>query len=491
MRTQSQTKTFTAKIKDIFWKQKGKLENFSLFIRNRKILFPLILGAAIRFSAAPFTEQRWDMYIWRLNQAFVYHYRINPFWPTQALEFAWGYPPLWLLTLLLVYPFYIILFPTSYPQEVSLLWNSYNSITDPQQRMATYFESYWRFLPPPQGNVQGLNLPILDLIIKTPIIISDLIVALILYKIVASLSNEKNAKYAYLAWLFNPYVIWISSVWGMFDSIPTLFMLLSIYYLTKNNFYKSAIMLATSTLFKLYPALFIPIFTLIVFKKRRKFKEAIKFFLISIGIIFSVIFVTYLAFAFYAGQEPLSLSIKLTYNIFVKRASPDWEGRNIIAGLTPLYFLSDKIGATNIPLSPLLISIALALTLIKLGRQKELTTEDILSYATAAHFIIYLTYTVVNPQYFIWVLPLILILAAEKNAKLKYLYWAVSIIPLSVIFCSYDLSYFFSPYFVSGYLKICISPEYFTESVALAIFYIACIKLAFIRKSSNQKTSKL
>jgi len=486
---QNQIKTFSAKIRDLFRKQKEKLENLLIFVHNKKILLPLILGAAIRFSVAPFTEQRWDMYVWRLNQAFVYHYRVNPFWPSQALEFAWGYPPLWLFVLLLVYPFYIIFFPTSYPSEVKLLWNPYNCIVDPQQRMTAYFESYRCFLPPPQGNVQGLNLPALDLIIKTPIIVSDLIIALIIYNILTSFSCEKNARYAFLAWLFNPYVIFISSIWGMFDSIPALFMLLSVYYLIKNKFYKSATTLVIATLFKLYPAIFIPIFAFIVFKKG-DFKKAIRFCLISISIIFSIIFVTYLVFAFYAGQEPLSLSIKLTCNIFVKRASPDWQGRNIIAGLTPLYFLSDKIETINIPLSPILLSIALAITLIKLGRMKKITKEDILSYATSAHFIIYLTYTVVNPQYFIWVLPLILILAVVKNMKLKYLYWTISIIPLSVILCLYDLSYFISPYFISGYLKIYISPEQFIESVTLAIFYIVCIKLAFIRKTQIKLPSK-
>ncbi|MEM3714969.1 MAG: hypothetical protein QXF82_08490 [Nitrososphaeria archaeon] len=470
-------KNLSTKIKEL-----AKIGTLSL-PSNKKFLLLLTAGVAIRFALAPFTEQRWDMYTWRLHQAFTYQYRINPFWPTQALEFAWGYPPLWLFTLLLVYPIYTIFCPTSYPQEASQLWNPYNTATDPQQRMTLFFESYKRFLPTPQGQVEGLNLPFLDLLIKTPIIFSDILIAILLYKIVKSISNEKNAEYASLAWLLNPYVIWMSSVWGMFDSIPTLFILLSTYYLLQGKIYKSALTISIATLYKLYPLILIPINTIIISKKEGSLKKAIKYCLISIAVTLLVIIATYFAFALYTGQESLNLSIKLTYNLFLKRASPDWEGKNIIAGLTPLILLQDKLGATNIPISPVLLSIALTITMIKLIRNKEITAETILSYVTAAHFIIYMTYTVVNPQYFIWILPLLLMLTAKKDRKLKYLYWAISIMPLSTIICTYDLSYHISPYFITEYQQVYIRPEILASTIALTIFYIASIKLVFLKKA--------
>ena len=487
MHAQKQAKNFILQIKSVIQKQSAKLKA-SEFLCNRKLLITLILGTAIRLALAPFTEQRWDMYIWRLNQAFVYQYRINPFWPRQGLEFAWGYPPLWLFTLLLVYPIYITFCPTCYPQEVSLLWNPYNSAADPQQKMTLFFESYRRFLPPPQGLVKGLNLPILDLIIKTPIILSDILIALLLYRIIKSVSRgEKAAKYAYTTWLLNPYVIWMSSIWGMFDAIPTLFIVLSTYYLLQNKIYKSALTLSIATLYKLYPIILLPINALLIIKRERKIKKAVKYFIISTGIIILVIFIAYFVFALYFGQEPISLSVKLTYNLFVKRASPDWEGKNIIAGLTPLIILQNKLGATNIPVSPILLSTGLTIMMIKLVRNKEITNDTILSYITATHFIIYMTYTVVNPQYFIWVLPLLLILSARKNTIIKYLHWIISLIPLLTIICGYDLSYHISPYFIAEYQGIRISSETLASSIALTIFYIASIKLIFLKEKVHAK----
>ncbi|HDD69594.1 MAG TPA: hypothetical protein ENG19_00545, partial [Candidatus Bathyarchaeota archaeon] len=64
----------------------------------------LTIAMLVRFSIAPLTEQRYDMYIWRLNQALIYEYRINPLNPPTTIDrnatiFFWSYPPLWLVCL--------------------------------------------------------------------------------------------------------------------------------------------------------------------------------------------------------------------------------------------------------------------------------------------------------------------------------------------------------------------------------------------------------
>lgn len=435
---------------------------------------PFIFGALIRFTLASVTEQRWDMYIWRLSQVFVYHYHINPFWtdPGAPLEFTWGYPPLWLLALLLVYPVFMLVSPISYPQNVGALWNPY-----PWPNATEYFESYRRFIP--------LNLPVLDLVIKTPIIIADIGIAIFIYKLVKSISNEKYAKYAVWAWLLNPYVIWVSSVWGEFDAMATLFVIISIYYLVNNRLDRSALTLSIGALFKMYPVVLIPMFALVIFKRTKKIGRGLRYCLISGGITLLVVFITYVAFAAAFGQDPLSLSTKLTYYLLAKRASPDWMGQNVIAGLTPLAMFSGVTGATNIPLSPILMSAALLLILFRLWKAKELSTDDIVSYAVVSHFAIFMTYSVVNPQYFIWVLPLLLILVSPRKSWLiKYFYWALSIIGIiALMFSTVDLSYNVSPYFVSEYLGVRISPEVFALSVGLIILYGVGIKLALRRRA--------
>jgi hypothetical protein len=458
-----------------------------------KMLAPLIIGALIRFSLAPLAEHRWDMYIWRLHQVFVYHYHVNPFWPQNIPKiFCWSYPPLWLFTLLLLYPISAIVSPTAYPNDVNSLWRipDLNTHWSSLERM---FESYREFAPP---NVP-INLPLLDFIIKTPIIIADVLIAILLYKMIKSRSNESNARYAYWAWLLNPFTICISALWGMFDPIPILFILLSLHYFLNKKYEKSALLLSVAVSLKMYAILLIPIFAFVIFKKNKKVLGAMKYLLISGGFTLLMIFPTFYVSALMAGQEPLSLSTQLTLNLFIKRASPDWRGQNMIAGLTPLVALDSVIGSKsqilnfNVPLSPILMTLGLLIILIKLYRQKKLSTGDVISYTAVTHLMIYLTYSVVNIPYLTWVLPLLLIVSAEKSTSLpKYFYWIISAIGILALVGTADLSYFISPYFIPGdYLEWYLLPRFPISDVAMGmlgvgigLLYFAGIALV-LRKS--------
>ena len=448
-----------------------------------KIAVPLIIGALIRLSLAPLTEHRWDMYIWRLNQAFVYHYQVNPFWPEPApLEFAWGYPPLWLLTLLLVYPIYSLAFSPPLPANVSELWHTWIET-------GNMCEAYHSFVPN--------ALPILSLINKAPIIIADLLIALALYKLIKP-TSKKYAYYAFFAWLFNPYVIWISSVWGMFDAIPTLFVLLSLHFLLVKKYVHSTFLLVISALFKLYSIILIPLMFLIIYKRREKI-QAVKYVLISICLILLTTFATYAIAASLSGQNPLTLSTQLTFNVFYKRSSPDWKGENMFVNLTPLVVLNElftKLDVTkNIPVSPLLMSTALLCIMISVFKNKTLSKQDIIAYVVVTHFTVYLTYSVVNEQFFIWVLPLLLFLAAEKKSNsLKYFYWAMSIFNVFYITYRYDLSYFISPYFLPDTLGLWNRPLPPPDPLVLAwivgILYIIGIKLALWKPNLGKRSVK-
>ena len=428
-----------------------------------KMLAPLIIGAIIRFGLAPLAEHRWDLYIWRLHQVFVYHYQVNPFWPQNIPKiFCWSYPPLWLFILLLVYPIFAVVSPTAYPNDIGSLWNP-PTLNTHWISLEDMFESYRRFAPP----FVSVNLPLLDFIIKTPIIIADILIAILLYKMIKSRSNESNARYAYWAWLLNPFVICISALWGMFDPIPILFVLLSLHYFLNKKYGKSALLLGVAISLKMYAILLVPIFAFVIFKRNKKVLGAIKYLLISAGFTLLMVFPTFYVSALASGQEPLSLSTNLTLNLFIKRASPDWRGQNVMAGLTPLVALDSIIGRKseildfNVPLSPILMTFGLLIILAKMYRQKELSTGDIISYITVTHFMIYLTYSVVNIPHLTWVLPLLLIVGAEKNSLLpKYFYWIITAIGILALVGTSDLSYFISPYFVPGkYLRWYILPR--------------------------------
>ena len=461
----------------VFKEWTSRLARLGNNLRQPRILIPFIVAAAIRFAFAPFTEQRWDMYVWRIEPVLAYNYHLNPFWPQSGVPnvLAWSYPPLWLLTLLALYPIYSHLFSPQLPANISVLWQKL-----PQT--GNVFEIYRSFVP--------AGLPILDLIDKAPMIVADLLIGLVLYELIKR-DSPKYAYYALIAWLFNPYVIWISSVWGMFDAIPALLVLLSVYLLIVRKYKSSVILLVASALFKLYSIVLIPIMSIIIYKRGEKAK-ALKYFVFSTLATLIVTFMTYAVAASLAGQDPLSLSIQLSENLFYKRASPDMLGQNLFQNLSPLTFLNQVFTSlhvsTNIPISPVLMSIAVILICLQIFRSKSLQDHEIIAYVVVAHFATYLTYSVVNEQYLVWVLPLILVLAAKKNsATLKYFYWAISGFFILVIMYRYDLAYFISPYFSAMPPETRVPIILLVEPLIVITVYAFGIKLATGKSNDKQQ----
>ena len=97
-----------------------------------------------------------------------------------------------------------------------------------------------------------------NFLIKLPLLVSDTLAALLLYKIVNKLSGNRGlAEKAALLWFLNPYLIWISATWGMWDSMAAMFSLLSLYFLIDRRLTLSAICLVLGAVTKLYPLMFL------------------------------------------------------------------------------------------------------------------------------------------------------------------------------------------------------------------------------------------
>ncbi|MEM1540438.1 MAG: hypothetical protein QXJ07_03545 [Candidatus Bathyarchaeia archaeon] len=451
------------------------------FFKSKTALL-LTLAVLIRFSLAPFTEHRYDMYIWRLNQAFAYQYGVNPLNPPKwidknAIVFFWSYPPLWLFCLLAVYPIYAAASHTTFPANVSELWRDMYTYNNP-------CEAYHSFKPK--------NLPLLDLLIKTPLILSDLAIALLLLKVIGRFSEEEKARRHAYMWIFNPYVIFISAVWGMFDTLPTLFTLLAVWLLLEGKSGKSAVSLSVAALFKMYPIIFAPILATMHYKKCRKPFAAVKYLLTAAGLTILAMLLVHFCFALIFSQEPFSTSTTMVWLLLKGRASPDWYGSNIFFGLTPLSMMEGLFKRlnvkTNIPISPILISVAVTILLFGISRKKDFDSVDVFSYITVAHFAVYLTYAVVNEQYLMWILPFLLVLAATKgNSKIVFIYWTISLTAMLFVFTHYgDLSYFISPYFVPGY------PGYMPALVlfGLTMAVVYSLGIIFILKKDEGKAAK-
>ncbi len=64
-------------------------------------------------------------------------------------------------------------------------------------------------------------------LIKQPIIVCDVLTAYFLYRYVGRRGSDK-ASFVLKVWLFSPFMIIVSSIWGMFDAIAVLFVVLSL-----------------------------------------------------------------------------------------------------------------------------------------------------------------------------------------------------------------------------------------------------------------------
>ena len=92
--------------------------------------------------------------------------------------------------------------------------------------------------PPLWGLVDGLmrafssaiapnNLYVYVLALKIPIILGELLLAVVIYNILKAEANERIATATYLIFIFCPFIMAVGTIWGMFDAIALIFALLA------------------------------------------------------------------------------------------------------------------------------------------------------------------------------------------------------------------------------------------------------------------------
>jgi hypothetical protein len=149
--------------------------------------------------------------------------------------------------------------------------------------------------PPPWSLVLGLvylvtykiipNFLLYNLAIKIPIIAANICLAYLVAKILNGLRvEERVSRRAWLFLLFNPFLLYVSSAWGQFDSLVALLSLLAIVFLVDGNLTGSAILMALAISFKptalpLVPAAF-------VFLRGRPIRQMLRYFAIFFVIAF-------------------------------------------------------------------------------------------------------------------------------------------------------------------------------------------------------------
>lgn len=93
-------------------------------------------------------------------------------------------------------------------------------------------------------------------LIKQETILPDIVVSLLIFRLILDYGKPKDAEAALTFWMFCPFVILISALWGMFDQLVLVFVLVAL--LTLQTSFRSSVSEAFGILLKGIPIIFLP-----------------------------------------------------------------------------------------------------------------------------------------------------------------------------------------------------------------------------------------
>lgn len=361
----------------------------------------------------------------------------------------------------------------------------------------------------PSFNIQYIPGLLFNFIVKIPFLLSDIALALLLYKIVEELTKSKGlAEKAAIFWFLNPFVIWISAGWGMWDTLPALFSLLAFYLLLKKKIAFSAVSISLGVASKLYPALFlvpIAIYILKVSPVKVRVKDTLTF--LSVFVIVSLLlFLPYLSqiisfFSSYFLPSAAVISVAIT----------DPVVNPLGFGLTywSVYLLNRLI---NIPvssgvfsfatiLSVLLVAASVVFVFWKSGRLIiTKSAYDLALIMLLPVIALFLSYRIICEQWFIWLIPFLLIFYASGHVK-RSLFWGVSAVALlySVLNCPFPFFFLpLAPWYANSLLVMvhaiwAVEPFRITVLAVLGCIFsiILFLILLDLKRSFNNISAKL
>jgi len=138
-------------------------------------------------------------------------------------------------------------------------------------------------------------------------ILADLATAYVIYLLISSFKgNAEKAQKASFIFFLCPFVVFLSSVWGMFDSIPIFFTLLSLLLVLLDRTRWSAVSLGLGIYFKVLPIIYLPI-QLFFTSQKKGLREALAYLLISLAVPFLLTLIPLAYFRWPVSQTAITV----------------------------------------------------------------------------------------------------------------------------------------------------------------------------------------
>lgn len=391
-------------------------------IASHKIATILSVGIIIRLILMPITAHPFDIYVWyNLSDSILTNGPLHPA----------GFPPLWC---------HYLLVPVAY------LYGWLSTVLPTGTIAMSSLPSALDFYPSYQiGVVPGL---LFNFLVKIPFLVSDILIAILLYKLVTELTHNKRlGRSAAALWFLNPFVIWISAGWGMWDTLPVLFSLLALFLLVKRRFGFAAVCLGFGVAAKLYPALFLVPIAFYLYRTVGEGERRLVF-----GWFFGVFVVaTLLLFLPYLGAVADSV-----VEFFML------GGDGGVGAVTPLGPYSFGLtywsltGLLNLPASDALVTVISAVSLalvcaslvVVYWRSSRFTfKQPLTSLAVVMLFCLaalFLSYRIIPEQWFVWVVPFLVLLCVAGYVR-RGVFWGLSLFALVYAVLNCPLPFFLLP----------------------------------------------
>lgn len=269
---------------------------------------------------------------------------------------------------------------------------------------------------------------------KFPNNLADIFIAVLIYKIIAKYSKNW-AIIGSILYLFNPAIIFNSSIWGQADSLLALLMLGSLYWFLKNKYNFGAIFFALAFLVKPQAVFLAPVIFIYLFKEKK-----IKKIILSALVFLVTILV--LSWPFFPndrllGLPKLILQMGNDYPYTVLHAFNFWQ-------IFGNFKLDNKLFAgisLNIIGLCLYYLVSLGL-LTKVIFQKKQSIFFLFFSSTLLLFSFFLFPTRVHERYLLPMLPFLLVSGClSQSIFLLVNYGLISLIHFINIFYVYNLYY--------------------------------------------------
>jgi len=253
---------------------------------------------------------------------------------------------------------------------------------------------------------------------KFPSLCFDLLTGLLIYEFVKKLTQDSSvAKNGFTIWFFNPFTLIVSYIHGSYDVIVAFLILLGVFLLYNANYFSAGLSFGLGALTKLSPIyVSFPLAFFILFKgvlprfNPRRFKEnVLSFVKFSIGCTTPILFfIPLVSEYFYLMYMSVTEEVLITggLNQWFFAAVPHFS-----------YLVNSKIETIQEVFSyfPIICLIPYVFLYKVLERDNKKYYEFLLITIFFIELIYLFLPVTVQPQYLLWILPLLVVISAMRK----------------------------------------------------------------------------